>query len=117
MEELFERFPDMKPIDQPPSFFDFIQVRQWIGKPWKSRTMCCSQPPLRMSAVIRFAHERRDLGTPVERLVPEVKGLVREATACEGWCDPTDTLMAQVVRWAIAAYYDDPALAHVPRFY
>ena len=50
-------------------------------------------------------------------MIPEMQELVREATAREGWCDPTDTLMAQVVRWTIAAYYDDPELAHVPRFY
>ena len=69
------------------------------------------------SAVTRYTHERRDAGAPVERVVPEVKGLVREATACERWCDPADTLTAQVVRWAIAAYYDDPEMVHAPRFY
>lgn len=69
------------------------------------------------STVTRYVRERRDGGAPVERIVPEVKCLVREAASCEGWLDPGDTLTAQVVRWAITAYFDQPELAHVPRFY
>jgi hypothetical protein len=69
------------------------------------------------SAVTRYAQERRDAGAAVERIVPEVKCLVREAASCEGWFDPGDSLMAQVVRWTIMAYYDQPELAHAPRFY
>jgi hypothetical protein len=41
-------------------------------------------------------------------VLPEVKGLVREAVACEGWYDPGETLMEQVVGWAVAAYYAEP---------
>ena len=69
------------------------------------------------STVTRFTHERRAAGAAVERVVPEVKCLVREAASCERWVDPGDTLTARTVRWAIEAYYDQPELAHVPRFY
>jgi hypothetical protein len=69
------------------------------------------------STVGCYVRERREAGLPVERVLPEVKGLVREASALEGWCDPADTLMAQVVRWTVVAYYDEPELAHGPRFY
>jgi hypothetical protein len=58
---------------------------------------------------------------PVERVLPEVKCLVREAESCEGWRDPSDALMAHAVRWSIEAYYgayhDAPALRHVPSVY
>jgi hypothetical protein len=71
------------------------------------------------STITRFVCKRREAGVPVERMVPEVKGLVREAASCEAWVDPGDTLVAQVVRWAITAYYDacsdQPEPAHVPR--
>jgi hypothetical protein len=67
--------------------------------------------------VRRYARERRAAGFPIERVLPEVKGLVREASILDGWFDPADTLMAQVVDWTIAAYYDEPELAHVPHFY
>jgi hypothetical protein len=50
----------------------------------------------------------------VERVLPEVTGFAREAMAREGWCDPSDTLLAPVARWAIAAYVERPELAHVP---
>ena len=63
----------------------------------------------------RHVRERRAAGLPIERVLPEVKGLVREATALEGWFDSADTLMAHVVRWIILAYYDQPELVHVPR--
>jgi hypothetical protein len=69
------------------------------------------------STVTRFVHERREAGAAVERVIPEVKGLVREAASCEGWVDPADTLTAQVVRWTITAYHDEPELAHGPLFY
>jgi hypothetical protein len=69
------------------------------------------------STLGRYVRQRREAGLPVERVLPEVKGLVREASALAGWFDPADTLMAQVVRWTITAYYGDPELAHVPRFY
>jgi hypothetical protein len=68
------------------------------------------------STVCRYVRARRGAGVPVERVLPEVKGLVREASALEGAFDSADTLMAQVVRWTITAYYDEPEPAHVSRF-
>jgi hypothetical protein len=69
------------------------------------------------STVVGYVCVRRDQGVPVERVLPEVKRLVREAESSERWRDPSDLLMARAVRWSIEAYYDDPALRHVPRFY
>jgi hypothetical protein len=69
------------------------------------------------STLTRYVSERRDAGIPVERVLPEVKALVREAATAEPWSDPADALMGQVVRWTITAYYDQPELDHVPRFY
>jgi hypothetical protein len=65
------------------------------------------------ATLTRYVGERRDAGAPVERVLPEVKGLVREAAAREAaaralWVDTADALVAQVVRWTIAAYYDQP---------
>jgi hypothetical protein len=51
----------------------------------------------------------RSAGAPVERVLVEVKSLVREAVALEAWYDPSDALMGQVVHWTISAYYDEPA--------
>ena len=61
------------------------------------------------ATLTRYVGERRDAGAPVERVLPEVKGLVREAAARELWVDTADALMGQVVRWTITAYYDHPA--------
>jgi hypothetical protein len=69
------------------------------------------------STVARYVSARRAEGAAVERVLPEVKCLVREAESSEGWRDGSDVIMAQVVRWTIAAYYDVPELQHVPRFY
>ena len=69
------------------------------------------------STVTTYVIARRDEGAPIERVVPEVKCLVRESESCEGWRDPSDALLAQVVRWSIEAYDDEPSLPHVPRFY
>ncbi len=60
------------------------------------------------ATLTRYVGERRDAGAPVERVLPEVKGLVREAAARELWLDTADALMGQVVRWTITAYYDHP---------
>jgi hypothetical protein len=60
------------------------------------------------ATLTRYVGERRDAGAPVERVLPEVKDLVREAAARELWFDTDDALMGQVVRWTIAAYYADP---------
>ena len=60
------------------------------------------------TTVVRYVSDRRRAGVPVQRVLPEVKGLVREAVAYEGWYDPAETLMQQVVGWTIAAYYGEP---------
>ena len=65
----------------------------------------------------RYVARRRAAGVPIERVLPEVKCLVRESQSVERWADPAGTLMAQIVRWSITAYYDEPELRHVPRFY
>jgi hypothetical protein len=69
------------------------------------------------STVVLYVCDRRAQGAPVERVLPEVKALVREAASCEPWYDPSETLLGQVVRWVIEAYFDEPELSHVPRFY
>jgi hypothetical protein len=61
------------------------------------------------TAVARYVGGRRLAGAPIERVLPEVKALVREAVAYEGWHDPAETLVQQVVGWTIAAFYDVPA--------
>ena len=61
------------------------------------------------STVTRYVRGRRDAGAPIERVLPEVKGLVREAVAHERWFDPAEALMAHVVGWTITAYYRAPA--------
>jgi hypothetical protein len=63
------------------------------------------------TTVTRYVGDRRRAGAPVQRVLPEVRGLVREAVAYEGWYDPGETLMEQVVGWAVAAYYAEPAPA------
>ncbi|HEY0776999.1 MAG TPA: hypothetical protein VGD56_03440 [Gemmatirosa sp.] len=47
-------------------------------------------------------------GARPEQMLVRVKALVRDAMAAEGWHDveATDALVAHVVRWSIAAYYD-----------
>jgi ABC-type transporter Mla subunit MlaD len=67
------------------------------------------------STVGRYVRERRAAGLPVERVLPEVKGLVRAAWAPEEWFDSADALTTQVVGWTITAYYDEPEPAHGPR--
>ena len=69
------------------------------------------------SSVAGYVRARRAAGVTVERVLPEVKCLVREAESCEGWRDPSDALLAHAVRWSIETYYDAPALRHVPSFY
>jgi hypothetical protein len=60
------------------------------------------------AAVARYVAERRVAGAPIERVLPEVKALVREAVAYEGWHDAAEALMGQVVGWTIATYYAQP---------
>ena len=67
--------------------------------------------------VTQYVAQRREAGAPIERVLPEVKSLVRASQVAERWDDPRGTLMTQVVRWVIGAYYDEPELMHVPRFY
>ena len=58
------------------------------------------------TVVACYVHERRAAGVPVERVLVAVKALVREARAIERWDDPDGALMAQVVGWTIASYFD-----------
>ena len=67
------------------------------------------------TSLARYVGERRDAGLSVERVVPEVQALVREAMLGEGCRDAGDTLMARVVRWTVAAYHVRPRLPHAPR--
>jgi hypothetical protein len=67
--------------------------------------------------VVRYVSRRRNEGASIERLQAELHLLVRDATSYDGRLDRTETLTQAVVRWAVSAYYDEPALRHVPRFY
>ena len=58
------------------------------------------------AAVTRYVRERREVGVPVERVLVEVKGLVREAQRREGWHDTAGAVQSEVVGWSIAAFYD-----------
>jgi hypothetical protein len=60
------------------------------------------------TAVAHYVSERRRAGAPIERVLPDVKALVRKAVAYEGWYDAAEPLMRQVVGWTIAAFYDQP---------
>jgi hypothetical protein len=68
------------------------------------------------TTVAAYVASRRAEGAAIERVLPEVKCLVREAASCEQWHDPMDALMAQVVRWTIDAYYEQQHREHVPPF-
>jgi hypothetical protein len=67
------------------------------------------------ATVTRYVGERRDAGAPVERVLPEVKDLVREAATRELWFETAEALVRQVVRWTITAYYDHPSPSDGPR--
>jgi hypothetical protein len=67
------------------------------------------------ATLARYVGERRDAGLPVERVVPEVTALVRQATACEGWHDSAGALMTRVVGWTVAVYHDRPLVPHGAR--
>jgi hypothetical protein len=69
------------------------------------------------ATVTSYVERRRGAGAPVERVLPEVKALVRAAEPCIEWPYERGVFTARVVRWAIEAYYDQPELRHVPRFY
>jgi hypothetical protein len=60
------------------------------------------------TAVVRYVADRREAGAPIQRVLPEVKGVMREAGAYEGWHDPAEVLMRQVVGWTIVAFYGAP---------
>jgi hypothetical protein len=99
-----------------------VAVRPSGGTDWDDPSERSSPELLRQLgqlrwSVTRYAQSRRAMRVPIERVVPEMKAVVREAESGEGWRDPADALMAQVVRWTIEGYYDEPALQHVPRFY
>lgn len=62
---------------------------------------------LRAATTVYVCRLRSDGARPEQMLVG-VKALVREAMVADGWYDPeaTQALLAHVVRWSIAAYYD-----------
>jgi hypothetical protein len=74
------------------------------------------RPQLRAS-VVDYVGALRVAGMPVERTIEEVVGLVRDAEGVTWRGESSDPLLTNVVRWSIEAYYDDPALAGVPRFF
>jgi len=74
------------------------------------------RPQLRAS-VVDYVGELRGEGMPVERTIEEVVGLVRDAEGVAWRAEASDPLLTRVVRWSIEAYYDDPALQGVPRFF
>lgn len=70
-----------------------------------------------LRATVRdYVEHRRDEGASMARLVPELTVLVRQVEP-DAPPDAADHLLGRVVRWSIEAFYDEPALASVPRFY
>lgn len=66
------------------------------------------------TTVWSYVRRRRDAGAPVQRVLSEVRALVREALAWEGatgaWSDEVAEILTEpVVRWVIAAYHALPA--------
>ena len=68
------------------------------------------------TALATFVGAQRDEGRPVERVLAQVQGLVREAALLDGF-EPMDRLTHHVVRWTIQTYYDRPELRGAPQFY
>ena len=56
------------------------------------------------AVVTQHVRSRRAAGVPVERVLPELRALVREAEAREGWRDSSDALLARVYGWGVDAY-------------
>ena len=69
------------------------------------------------ATISAYVRERRAADVALDRVLREVRDLVRDAELLEGRPDELGVLMGQVVRWTIAAYFDDPELRNVPRFY
>ena len=61
------------------------------------------------SSLARHVARRREAGASLDRVLVEVRRLAHQAVALEGWRDASDPLVRQVVRWSIAAYYNEPA--------
>jgi hypothetical protein len=60
--------------------------------------------------VARYVAERRADGACLERVLPEVRCIVREAESADGGFAASEALMRQVLRWAAAAYDDAPGV-------
>ena len=58
------------------------------------------------SAVTTYVRNLRDAGTPPERVLVSVKGVVRESFCRELSAAGARALLEDVVRWSIDAYYD-----------
>lgn len=66
------------------------------------------------AAITMHVARLRAHDVPPEQVVIEVKRLVREAEGNHAWADGTEIIVAQVVRWSIDAYYDQPELRGAP---
>jgi hypothetical protein len=71
---------------------------------------------LRASVGLYVARLRAE-GLPPERVLACVKTVVWESESPRGSLAASNELMAQVVRWTIEAYFDEPALEGSPRFF
>lgn len=83
----------------------------------RSATPASAYSPELRASVAEYVDELRGAGLPVERTLEKVVDLVRDAEGAAWRDDAADPLLTHVVRWSIEAYYDDPALRGVPRFF
>lgn len=65
------------------------------------------------ASVTMLVCARRAEGVPIQRVLPELKALVRHAEPALSGLETLTMLTEQVVRWAIEAYYDRPLRMHV----
>lgn len=64
------------------------------------------------AAVTTYVGRRRGEGTPVERVLPEVKILVRGAVCGAEMRGVAEVLVAHAVRWSIDAYHTSGKASH-----
>jgi hypothetical protein len=90
----------------------------WVNTPGRKGSLALDQaagsetdvPTLLREArasIVEHVRLRRSEGASAERVVAELRCLVREAESCEEWHDEHDSLMARVVVWALDAYDQD----------
>jgi hypothetical protein len=66
------------------------------------------------AALVGYVGARRREGAALERVLAEVQELARAAAVAEGWCDLTDLLVPQAIRWTREAYAAGPAGSPAP---